>query len=511
MFRLAVVASLIASSGWAAERPRLGVLVVIDQLSLDAFDARVSKLNGGIKRMISEGVRFRECRYEAAPTITSVGHSTLVTGTYGEVHGIVANEWVDHATGLPVLSTEDPAYQVLGRPSARDGTAPTMLRAPTLGDSVKLFDPRAKVVTISGKDRSAILTAGRSADAAVWFDSLLPIFTTSTFYAKEIPSWVTSTNAELSKLMLSGAFAWGLPGGGITGKNPEPVHRAGDSELLAERAELQPILDRLEVDLALSAVTSLELGKDDAPDLLVVSFSGHDRTGHRFGPDSADALAEYAVIDLEIGRLLAGLDAKVGKDKYVVALTADHGMAPLPELAKTRRLDAGRIDVIALKAALEQEANAALGKGEWFSLFKYPGFYVSTVSRAKIHAIDERLRAVARKQPGILDLLPLPSVMNGSYGGQFAQLYRTGAFDERSPDFIVVTRPYWISGAEAQGSHGSAYLYDREVPLLFFGGGLKKFAAGSAEAVDVAPTLSKLLSIPPPAASRGHALDLQPR
>ena len=448
MFRPAVIALAVgvASTALAAERPKLGVLIVIDQLSVDAFDARVPKLAGGIKRMINEGVRFREARYEAAPTITSVGHATLITGTYGETHGIVSNEWVDHATGKPTLSTEDPAYQIVGRPPARDGTAPTMLRAATLGDSIKLADARAKVVTISAKDRASILTAGRSADAAVWFDAQSPFFTTSTFYASEIPAWVTPINEAIAKMVVAGTFVWGLPGGGFTGEHPEPIKRAGEHELFAERPSLQPVLDKLEVDLAISALKALSMGKDDAPDLLVVSFSGHDRTGHRFGPDSPEAVAEYLVIDREIGRLLQALDTEVGKNRYVVALSSDHGVAPLAEYSKSMHLDSGRIDGEALKQALEKEADEALGAADWFGYSRSPGLYVATATaRAKIHSIDQRLRALARKHPGVHDLLALPSLLDGSRSGQFGELFRRGAFDGRTPDFIIVPRPYWMS------------------------------------------------------------------
>lgn len=497
--RPVLLTTLVASLVFAAPRPRLGVLLIIDQLSLESFDARAPTVTGGIKRMLTEGVRFRQCEYEVAPTITSAGHATLITGAYAESHGIVSNEWVDHTSGLPVLSTEDPAYQVIGRPPQRDGTAPTWLRAATLGDSIKLADARAKVVTISGKDRASILTAGRSADAAIWFDVEKPFFTTSTFYAPEIPAWVVPTNEAIAKLMSAGTFVWGLPQGET------------DREQLAERPALQPILDGFEVDLALAAVKAFELGKDEAPDLLVVSFSGHDRIGHRFGPDSPEAQSEFAVIDRELGRLFERLDSTVGKGRYVVALTSDHGVAPLPEFSKARGLDAGRVNVKALVQALEAEADTALGKSDWFGPSKSPGLYATPSGRSKLHGLDDRLRALARKQPGVLDLLPLPSVMNGSLGGYAAQLYRRGTVDDRSADFIIVTRPYWtIAGSDATG-HSTTYSYDRLVPLLFFGAGIAKGSGDEAHAVDVAPTLARLLGVATPASATGRVLDLSGR
>lgn len=493
---------LLAASPVLAERPRLGVVIVIDQLSSDAFHARMPKVTGGIKRLTTEGYTFYEARFEAAPTITAVGHATLMTGAYGQVHGITSNDWIDAETGKPCLSVQDSTYQVLGRaPQERDGTAPTWLRAPTLVDAVKSADDKALGLSISAKDRSAILCAGR-AGLAVWFDAEKPFFTTSTFYAKEPPAFLAPVNERLAKLVLQGAFAWGLPGGGTTGKSPQLPQRQGDSEPLAENPALQAPLDTAEVDLALDGVKALGLGKDEIPDLLTVSFSGHDRIGHGFGPDSPESLAEYLHIDREIGRLLAGLDTLVGKGKYVVVLSSDHGVPPVPELSAARGLDAGRVNMKALRELLDKELDEQLGRQDWFAGSKTPGFTFTAALRLRAQPQVERLRKLARAQPGVLDLLPLTN-LEGPQG----RLYARGAFVGRSPDLFVVTRPYWTYGAHDKTGHASPWLYDRSVPLVFFGPGVKKGQGGTTEPIHVAPTLSRLLTVPPPAAAQGRSLD----
>lgn len=496
---------LLAAPTFAAEKPRLGVMLVVDQLSAEAFRVRLPKASAGFKRLTSEGATFYECRFEAAPTVTSPGHATLATGAYAETHGVVANEWIDAETGKKRLSTEDPAYLVVGRDPQRDGTAPTWLRAPTLADAVAGHAEGAKALSISGKDRSAILTAGRAA-LALWFDAERPLFTTSTFYAPELPAWVTPTNEKLAKLLLQGAFAWGLPAGGVTGKAPSlPPARQGDSEPFAEQPQLQPIVDTAEIDLALDGVKALSLGKDEAPDLLTISFSGHDRIGHRFGPDSPEALKEFLHLDAEIGRLLTGLDAAVGKGKYVVALVSDHGVPNVSEVSKSRGLDAGRVDTYALKDALEKELDASLGAADWIAGYKTPGYTLNPQVRLKaLPQAYARLRKVAQQHPGVLDLL-LGSEL--SKAGSLGRLYANGYFEGRSPDLIIVTKPYWTYGLDDPTGHASAYLYDRAVPLVFFGAGVAKASLGNAEAIDVAPTLAKLLNVPPPPAARGHAID----
>lgn len=501
MHRLGVLLLILAAPAFA-ERPRLGVVIVIDQLSAEAFHARMPKVTQGIKRLTTEGYTFYEARYEAAPTITSVGHATLLTGAYGEVHGITSNDWIDADTGKPCLSTQDATYKVLGRvPLERDGTAPTWLRAPTLIDAAKSADDKALGLSVSAKDRSAILCAGH-AGLAVWFDAERPVFTTSTFYAKELPAFLAPTNDRIAQLVAKGAFAWGLPAGGITGKAPTLPQRAGDSEPLAEEPSLQAPLDTAEVDIALDGVKALGLGKDEIPDVLTISFSGHDRIGHGFGPDSPEAIAEYLHIDKEIGRLLAGLDTLVGKGKYVVVLSSDHGVPPVPELAKARGLDAGRVDMKALRELLDKELDDQLGRQDWFAGSKTPGFTFTPSLRVKAQSQVERLRKLARQQPGVLDLLPL-TALDGPQG----KLYARGAFVGRSPDLIVVTKPYWTYGAHDKTGHSSPWLYDRSVPLVFFGLNVKKGQGGTTEPINLAPTMSRLLQIPTPAAAQGRSLD----
>lgn len=509
MSRLVIFLSLLVSfASLAQERARLGVLVVVDQLSLDSFDQRLPLAKGGFRRMVDQGLRFREARFNVAPTITSSGHATLTTGAWASVHGIVSNEWNDWATGKNTLSTEDKSYSVVGRPPAKqDGTAPTSLRAPTLADSVKVRDARGKVVAISGKDRSAILSVGRAADAVVWFDAERPMFVTSTFYAQKLPAFVGPVNDAIAAGLLKKLFTWGLPGGGITGANPAPPRgRQGDSEPDAEQPALQPMIDAWEVDLALGAVKELKLGADDAPDLITISFSGHDRIGHNFGAESPEGIAEFLAVDHELGRLFDGLDQQVGKGAWVAVMSSDHGVAPVPDKLVERRLDAGRIDLKAVRAQLEQEADAKLGPGDWFESSKTPGITATAAGREKLNGISDALRALAIKQPGVLDLLSAERIAKAA-PGSMEELWRRGYVPGRSPDFIVVAKPYWTYSRGDLTGHASHYLYDRTVPLVFLGAGVPHGTADAAEAIDLAPTFARLLGVPPPAAAQGRVLD----
>ncbi|MBX7096701.1 MAG: alkaline phosphatase family protein [Myxococcaceae bacterium] len=506
MHALLAVAFLAAAPPTPVERPRLAVLVVIDQLSAGTFDQRAFSPTGGMARLKTQGYRVRECRYDGVPTLTSAGHSTLVTGTWAELHGVVANEWVDWETGEPTYSTEDPAYRVVGRdPRPRDGTSPRFQMTPTLGDALKAFDARAKVVSISGKDRSGILMAGHAADHALWVDPFSPQFVTSTFYESALPAWAAPVNQALFEAFVS-QVRLALPAGGITGLNAQNAFAAVDagSELPSEADAWQPLFEKAEVDLALAAVKGEGLGKDEVPDFLAISFSSHDFLAHEHGSDSSEVVADFARIDAQLGRLLDGLDQLVGKGRYVLALSADHGGNQVPEELAKRKVAAGRIDPKALLGKLKAEADRVLGKGDWLKQFKTPGYYATATGREKVEAAYPALRAEARRTPGVQDLLSLRRLLDGTETSALAPLYRRGAYPGRSPDYLVLTRAYWMTGKDPAG-HGTWLDYDRSVPLLFIGGGVPRGEGGKALAVDVAPTLASLLGVPPPPASQGTA------
>jgi hypothetical protein len=478
----------------SAAGPKLAVFLVVDQLSTPDFEARQSRMKAGFKRLMQQGHWLREVRYEAAPTVTAVGHATLSTGAYGNVHGIVANEWVDGATGKPRLAGEDPAFQVVGRAAkTREVTAPTWLMAPTLSESVRAHAAGAKSVVVSGKDRSAVLSAGRSADVVLWFDMHEPKFVTSTFYAQALPAWLAPINERVAQQ--AQRLSLQVEKGG--GRENEPF---------AEHPALQGLIDRSVVEVALEALKAEKLGADDVPDLLTISFSGHDRLGHQFGADGAETLAQFDLIDAELGRLFDGLDAQVGKGQWVAVLTADHGVAPRPELAQSRGLQAGRTDVKSLRGLLEAEADTALGLADWFAGVKVCGPTAEPGQAPKLWGIAERLRRVALKHPGVSDLWPMPEVLAGHHG-DVGQLYARGAYPGRSPDFILVTKPYFLFGVGDVTGHSTHYVYDRAVPAVFLGAGVRPGVSQEPrQSVDVAPTLARLLRVPPPAATVGHVM-----
>lgn len=489
MTRLSLCLSLFIATFAFAATPKLGVLIVVDQLSADQFDKRLVTAKAGIKQLATKGLRFKEMRYETAPTLTAEGHSTLVTGAYPELHGVVSNGWFDSAANAHRNAGEDPRYWMLHRAfKAGDPTAPTAQRVSSLSEAIKSRHPDAKVVSVASKGRSALMMGGGAADIALWFDAkgTQPQFTTSSYYADRVPEFLKPLNDKLPAL--------------LAGSRTSAGHLS-----VEEFPELQPILDASAAEVAISAIDAYGLGQDDVPDLLFLSFSGHDEVAHEKGPDSPELERQFAVVDAEIAKVLAALDAKVGN--YVVALVADHGGNQVPDLLSMRRIMAGRIDTTAVLAALEKEADGALGPSDYFRGYWMPGFHANPGQLQKLESIYPRLREIARAQPGVFDLLSMRAVMSGEDNGPLTALYRRGYQAGRSPDFMLLPRPYWHYGTKDNAAHGTPWQYDRAVPLIFFGKSIKAgMATTTATAADVAPTLAALLNIPPPAAATGLPL-----
>jgi predicted AlkP superfamily pyrophosphatase or phosphodiesterase len=501
-----LAAGLVLWCGTAASAaegpPRLGVVVVVDQLSARTLEAHLPLARAGLRRLTTEGFRVREAVYPYAPPVTAAGHATLSTGALPSVHGVPANAWFDAEKGRVVLPGEDPRFQILGRlPREIDPVAPTHLRTTTLGDALKAQSPGAKVVSVAGKDRSALMLGGEGADLALWIDRTEPRMTSSTRYARELPSWLAPVSqalaAALPKASAAGGTAGGTAGVGVGAGGPDGM------ELLRRSAAA----DEAVADAALAAVRELGLGRDATPDLLLVSFSRFDEVAHAHGALSAQARTTFRDVDTALGKLLAGLDRAVGRGHYTVALSADHGGSPVPEELASRGVRAGRVDSKALMARLEQAADDALGAGDWFAAYSgNTGYYVREGARERIHGADAALRRVAQAEPGVQDLLPGPALAAGALPGPVAALYRSAFVPGRSPDFVLVLAPYWLVDREDMVSHNSPYLYDRQVPLLFAGAGVRPGALDSASVLDLAPTLGRLLGVGPPASAQGRVL-----
>src|SRR5579863_8047618 len=310
-------------------QPKLILAIMVDQLRYDYLTRFGSEFTGGIKRLLNEGAVFTNAHYEATPTVTSVGHSTILSGATPALSGIVSNDWWDRPAGKRVTSVSDESTQLLGATGA--GSSPSRLLQSTVGDELKMSGRGGKTIGISLKDRSAILPAGRMADGAYWFDGSTGAFVSSTYYFPKLPAWVQEFNGAHPADKYAGG-TW------LTIKLP-----AKPGVQLYNALDATPYSDELLEQFALRALAAEKLGSGNKIDLLAISYSATDYVGHRSGPDSPEAHDVVTRVDKLIGELLRAAEVQAGAGNVLVVFSADHGVAPVPELSQQRKMPGGRI------------------------------------------------------------------------------------------------------------------------------------------------------------------------
>lgn len=498
-----------------AEPPRLVVVIVVDQLRADYLGRFRAMLgDDGLGELVGRGAYWPYAEYDIIQAMTGPGHATVATGAWPSHHGIVLNSWVERATAAKVYCVEDASHRLVGASTPKHtGTSPRLLRAPTLGDALKNSGMPSRVVSIAVKDRAAILMGGRRADDVVWMHTDAMQWVSSDFYRPEgrLLPWLAPVNAALAKRR-GEVFVWRGQGAPAGPSDDGPQAGFAETYRLGEHPQTwgTPFAPAALVDAALAAAAGHRLGADAVPDVLWISFSGFDKAGHGHGPNHRRMESMLAAIDAEVARLLDGLAAAVpgGRDAMVVALTGDHGVAPVPEYGAKHRLPTGRLDFDALpktvEAALVKRFGKAPGGGAWVAGFRELNLYLSPRATAEHRAAAaEVVRGLGpvRFAYTVDDVaagrLP-PAPLDRRIGQQYDPV--------RSGDVMIVLQPYHIYDYGA-ASHLTGYAYDRLVPLVLMG---RPFRAGlygqSAQIIDLAMTLSFVLGIQPPAMAEGRVL-----
>jgi hypothetical protein len=517
--------------------------VVIDQMRADYLQ-RWQALwgEGGFRRLLAESASFTNCHYPFACTETGPGHASLATGRLPGSHGIVGNFWYDRGTGQSPYCVEGTRpYQGVPSGAAGEGpSTPERLLGPTVGDALLASGRKSRVVSLAFKDRSAVLLGGQRPDACYWFDLWTGQFMTSTYYRDRLHPWVAELNRrrpadrwfgkdwtrlrpDLDYRPHSGPDdAVGEATGWLQGKTfPHPM-TGGLKRLEGQEyankdyygtLSTSPFANELLLDLAKRAVDAERLGNGEASDLLCLSFSATDPIGHSWGPDSQEMLDTMLRMDQIVADLLNHLDTRVGRGRYLLVLTSDHGICPLPELARAQGKDAGRV----LEPILGSGANGALqqahapgDKARWIEatagywlylnrrLLRERGLKTEDVERTLVRWLKGQrgvLAAYSRTQLGA----ELPA--NDAIG----QAVRRSFHPDRCGDVMVVLKPFYLLGPDLTGtSHGTPHAYDTHVPLLIYGpevrGGTR---TEPVSPLAVAVILARALGVDPPAGADG--------
>jgi predicted AlkP superfamily pyrophosphatase or phosphodiesterase len=507
-------------------RPKLVVLLVVDQMRGDYVDKFLHQWTGGLRRVVDEGAWFRDAAYPYAATETCVGHATISTGALPADHAMVANAWWDRESQKMVTCTADPNAKNSGYAgvSAKGGDSAWRMEVPAFAEELK-FQTKGptRVVTFSLKARAAITMAGHKGDAVTWADGggwvTSSVYGTAPFveqYAKAHPikddygkTWTRSLpeGAYWYNEKTPGAVA--PEGWDLTFPHPLRGKAAGNEPDAAfyEQWASSPFADTYLTRFAETAVDSLSLGQGDGTDFLGVSYSSVDYVGHEFGPRSWEIQDILARLDKDLTDLFAHLDRKVGRGNYVVALSADHGVVPVPEDMEKTGVDAGVLRLAELQERIEKALEPFnLGKPAIARISGSDVYFAPDVYE-KLRHDDKAMRAVidaALAQPGVAEVFRAEQVQNCPATQNPARRAMANSyFPGRSGDLFIVPKPYWLMDGTPAGKarsygtgHGVPYNYDQHVPVLFMGFGIRH--GEYLEAVtpaDIAPTLASLCGI----------------
>jgi predicted AlkP superfamily pyrophosphatase or phosphodiesterase len=505
----------------AAGAPRLVLFISVDQMRYDYLTRFAPLYRGGFKTLLERGAIFSNALYRHGNTETGPGHSVLLSGRSGWHSGIVANQWFDSFLKKDVNVVEDPAVVNIGGSTGGYGASPANFSGFTVGDMLKKRTPGSRVVGISLKDRSAILMSGPRADAAYWFDVGSGNFVTSTYYAKTPPAWLTQWNARRladspqwrtwSRLLPDEAPYLKYAGpDAVKGEldNVDVVfpHRAQEGPPSAryyDDLRRTPFGDEMLLDAALAAMDAHQLGVDDDPDLFAVGFSSSDVIGHAFGMDSQEQMDEYLRLDLTLGRLFDEIDRRVGLDRVIIGLSADHGAMPLVENLVARGVAARRVRTAEIQDPVTRALEARFGAQNGIvARYSAPDFYFDLEAMARRGWTRRDVEAVAEKallDTGLVEKVYTHERLLGEppKGDPYFALMRRSFFEPRSPHLAVLLKDWtYLSDRPGGTGHGTPYEHDRRVPVVFIGSDVKPGTYPAAcGPEDIAPTLAALLHL----------------
>jgi predicted AlkP superfamily pyrophosphatase or phosphodiesterase len=513
-----LVATASTFSQTAPVQTKLVLVLAIDQMRFDYLTRFAPLYKGGLKMLLNRGAVFSEANYRHAATETGPGHSVILSGRHPSHSGIVANDWYDGYLHKFVNVVDDPVQTPLG--GAGRAASPANALSFTLGDVLKTKDQQSRVVGVSLKDRSAILMAGRRGDAAYWYETAGGNFITSTYYMHEAPKWLATWNSRHVADSYAGKM-WThlLPDAAVYERYAGPDKIDGEwdrkdtvfphairgkppDRLFYDDLRRTPYADEMTLDIALEAMKAHRLGEDSDTDIFAIGFAATDVVGHTYGADSQETMDQLLRLDLVLEKLFKEIDASVGLNNTLVVLTADHGSLPLVETLQAKGIDAQRANPNVLQSAVAQALAQRFPGVDNLAIFSAPDFYFNedTMRRNSLNRKDvEQTAITALLRTRIVEKVythdDLASMAPSS--DAFLPLFRNAFFAPRSPHLSVLLKKYlYLSSLPGGTGHGTAYDYDRHVPIVFMGAGVRpgtyKEACGPE---DIAPTLALMLGL----------------
>jgi len=514
-------------------RPKLVIGIVIDQMRWDYLYRYYDRFaaDGGFKRFLNQGFSCENTMIPYVPTITACGHTCVYTGSVPAIHGIAGNGWFDPQKNRSVYCTEDSSVATVGAAAGAAGSmSPRNMLVTTVCDELKLATNfRSKVIGVALKDRGGILPAGHTANAAYWYDSRNGNWITSTYYMKELPKWVQDFNTQklVDKYY---ALGWntlypansyvqstadeklyeGTPFG--TDQKGFPYNLKQFSATNYGAIASTPYGNSLTIDMAKAAVNNEQLGADDITDMLAVSFSSPDYIGHAFGPNSIEQEDDYLRLDKELGSFFNFLDAKVGKNQYLVFLSADHAVAHVPGFMKEHNLPGGIANsgkwITDLGKILQDKFGTSkliLGNYNHQLYLNHPLIDSMKLDEA---AVKKSIIQYLSRQPEVGQVFDLDKLMEVPLTARQRDMVANGYNQHLSGDIEVMLQSNYMEGGATGTTHSAWNPYDAHIPLLFYGWHITPGKTNrETYMTDIAPTVAAMLHIQMPSGCIGKVIE----
>jgi predicted AlkP superfamily pyrophosphatase or phosphodiesterase len=514
----------------AQQRPKLVVGIVVDQMKMDYLYRFYNDYSdNGFKKLINNGYSFQNMHFNYMPTYTGPGHASIYTGTTPAVHGIVGNEWFSRKLSKNMYCTDDASVKTVGDGTKEEGEmSPKLLQATTITDELRLLTNfTGKVIGMSLKDRGAILPAGHFANWAFWF-SKTGSFISSSFYGEKLPDWVTKFNSE-KRFMPYINKGWDLYKPVATYNESLADDNVYESKLYNKLAPVFPynlkeMYDKNDAgvlrntpygndflaDFAKETIDKEALGKDDITDFLTISFSSTDYVGHNLGPRSIELQDTYLRMDQTIADFVLYLDKTVGKDNYLLFLTADHAGAENASFLNDNKYELKITNPKEITKGLKEFSKTTFGEDLVLNYSNWNLFFNKEIIKAKgleLNKVKQEFKDYLMSQDQVKRVYTEEEILASTGSDYFLDCIAKGYDATQDGEMIVLDKPGVLEYPTTGTSHGTPYSYDTHVPMIFYGWHIKKGVSYDKKVItQIAPTLAQKLSIPFPSGTEGKVL-----
>ncbi|MBL6592238.1 MAG: alkaline phosphatase family protein [Flavobacteriaceae bacterium] len=507
---------------------KLVVGIVVDQMKYEYIPKFWNKYGEhGFKRLINNGFLAKNAHYSYARTSTGLGHATIVTGTTPSYHGIVGNDWYNPAQGKEIYCVDDNNVDPVGTTNKIGKKSPKNLLTTTVSDENRISSNfRAKTLSVSLKDRAAILSGGHTSNQTFWFSEKEGIFVSSSYYMEKLPDWLIEFNSkknihnyidfwdtyyDIDNYIESGPDLNNYEGKFLNKKQSifpydlKKLSKNRDGSTDYNAIKYSPYGNEILKDLALKAIIEEELGSDDITDFVHIGFSSPDYIGHKFGSNSKEVQDTYIRLDRTIEEILNFLDNEIGLNNYVIYLSADHGITHSPDFLADNKIP---INKILSSKVFPPQLNQYIKNISNYNIFLDKDKIVNM--KEDIDDIKIKITNLLLSEPWIYDVYDFTNFKyfeTKSSDNYSLNMLLNNSHPKYRGDLAFFVNPFWVKQSSSTSNHGTPTTYDTHVPIIFYGKNIKKGVSyNKLNVKDIAPTLATILGINFPILTTGKII-----